>query len=64
MRIIEVTNRHRNDFHWVGQCEHCDHVEKYGDGYADNFYCTQVVPGRYCPECGRNSHGDVEDPTP
>jgi hypothetical protein len=57
MRIIEVTNRYRNDFHWKGECEHCQHVEHYGDGYADHYYCQQVVPGRYCPQCGLNSHG-------
>lgn len=58
MRIKEVTWRHRNDFHFTAECEHCQHVAKYGDGYADHFYCTQVVPNRYCPECGKNSYGN------
>lgn len=59
MRIKEVTWRHRNDFRFTAECEHCQHVASYGDGYADHFYCTQVVPNRYCPECGLNSYGNA-----
>lgn len=58
MRITEVTWRHRNDFHFKAQCEHCSHIAKYADGYADHFYCTQVVPNRHCPECNLNSYGN------
>ena len=58
MRLDEITFRHRNDFHWIGQCESCGHRERYGDGYADAFYCQRVIPGRYCPACGRNSLGE------
>lgn len=58
MKIVEVPFRNRNDFHWVGECESCGHRQKYQDGYADSFYCTQVVPGRFCSECGLNSHGE------
>lgn len=57
MRIQEVTWRHRNDFHYIAACEHCSHEVKYADGYADNFYCTQVVPNRSCPKCGLNTYG-------
>ena len=57
MRIKEITWRHRNDFHYTAECEHCGNVDKYGDGYADNFYCTQVVPNRHCCDCGLNSYG-------
>jgi len=66
MRIQEITWRYRNDFHFTAQCEHCGHATKYGDGYADNYYCTQVVPNRYCPECGLNFHGRKHEqfPTP
>ncbi len=60
MRIKEITSRYRNDFHWKGECEHCQHVERYGDGYADEFYCLRVVPARHCPKCGRNSYGETE----
>lgn len=58
MRIERITWRHRNDFHWIGRCEHCDHEESYGDGYADEFYCLNVVPARFCPECDTNSVGE------
>jgi hypothetical protein len=58
MRIVEITQRYRNDFHWIGECENCGHRERYGDGYADNFYCTRVVPSRHCEKCGMNSRGE------
>jgi hypothetical protein len=61
MQIVEVTHRVRNDFHWIGQCRHCGHRERYGDGYADHYYCTQVAPGRYCPDCGMNCFGEKEE---
>ena len=59
MRIEKIIQRHRNDFHWLGKCEHCGKEERYGDGYADDFYCLRVVPGRHCPSCGLNSHGEA-----
>ena len=60
MRIKEITYRHRNDFHYIAECEHCGKEEIYGDGYADHFYCTRVVPeGRFCPSCERNSYGQT-----
>ena len=61
MELIKVLSRHRNDFTWEGKCRHCKHVCKWGDGYADHYYCTQVVPGRHCPECGLNCHGEKID---
>lgn len=75
MHIKEITYRHRNDFHYLAKCEHCGHEVKYGDGYADDFYCTRVIPeGRFCPNCERNSYGltntewsehqKVTEPTP
>jgi hypothetical protein len=62
MRLVEVTWRHRNDFHWKGECESCGHITHYGDGYADHFYCTKVIPDRHCEKCGFNSLGHKEDP--
>lgn len=62
MRIKEIISRYRNDFGWIGKCEHCEHEERYGDGYADEYYCLHVVPGRYCPQCGLNSHGNKAEP--
>lgn len=52
MEIHEITFRNRNDFHWKGRCENCEHIERYGDGYADAFYCQEVVPNRECEKCG------------
>lgn len=60
MRIGEITWRHRNDFHWIGECS-CGHREKYGDGYDDQFYCTKVVPARHCPKCGLNEYGKPQE---
>lgn len=56
MRIVEITRRYHNDFHWIGRCEWCDHREHYGDGYADHFYCMEVVPNRVCDNCGSTSY--------
>ncbi len=61
MRIKEITFRHRNDFHWIGQCEFCGHTERYGDGYADAFYCLCVIPDRSCSNCGRRSAGPLPE---
>lgn len=63
MRIHEITRRHRNDFHWIGECEHCGHKEHQGDGYADSFYCLTIVPHRHCSECGKNSYGETQETT-
>lgn len=57
MRLKEITSQHRNDFHWIGECEHCGKTKRYGDGYADDFYCLRVIPARHCSECGLNSYG-------
>jgi len=59
MELREVLSRHRNDFSWLGQCRHCAHIERYGDGYADAFYCQRVVPERHCPNCGLNCYGEM-----
>lgn len=65
MELLEVTWRHRNDFHWQGRCRHCSHTERYRDGYADAFYCRRVVPERHCPACGLNCYGaPVNPPSP
>lgn len=61
MRIHEVTYRNRNDFHWIGNCEHCGKNAKYGDGYADEYYCQVVVPARHCLHCKKNSYGETAD---
>ena len=52
MRIKEVTWRHRNDFHFITQCESCGYEYERRDGYADEYFCLHVVPGQACPKCG------------
>jgi hypothetical protein len=61
MELVKITRRHRNDFHWIGRCRWCGHEERYGDGYADEFYCLKVVPHRHCSECGKNCYGETHD---
>lgn len=58
MKIDQIVSRHRNDFVWIGKCRHCGHTCRYGDGYADRYYCTEVAPARHCPKCGLNCAGE------
>lgn len=60
MHIAEITWQHRNDFHFICECEFCGHRYKRGDGYADAFFCHRVVPGQHCPKCGLNARGEKE----
>lgn len=60
MRIERVTWRYKNDFHWLGRCEHCGVATQFGDGYADEYYCLVVVPNRACPECGKSTMGELK----
>lgn len=61
MKMIETKNHYRNDYHWLGECEACGHQHWWRDGYADDYYVNRVAPGRHCPECGLNSHGQPRD---
>lgn len=61
MRIIEIISRHRNDFHFVAHCRHCDKRSRHGDGYADAFYQERVFPHRHCEHCGLNEYGEKWD---
>jgi hypothetical protein len=58
MHIAKVTFRHRNDFHFIAACRHCEKTSKWGDGYADSFYQQKVFPARHCPHCGLNEAGE------
>lgn len=64
MRIVEVTYRNRNDFHFVAHCPHCSKKSRHGDGYADHYYQTQVFPARHCKHCGLNEYGDIAATAP
>ena len=61
MHIVEVTSRHRNDFHFVAYCRHCGKKSHHGDGYADAFYHQQVFPHRCCERCDLNEFGETHD---
>ena len=56
MRISKITFRHRNDFYYDATCK-CGHTSSWKDGYADDYYCSRVVPARACPKCGLNEYG-------
>jgi hypothetical protein len=58
MHIIEVTHRHRNDFHFIAYCRHCNKKSKHGDGYADHYYQAVVFPHRHCEHCGMDEYGE------
>lgn len=57
MKIKEITFEHRNDFHWLGECEHCGHTRTCRTGYDDANYHDNVIPAMHCVECGKNSRG-------
>lgn len=59
MFIKTVLSRIRNDFVFISACEHCRYEHRRHDGYADAYFCTQVVPGQACPKCGKNSAGEL-----
>ena len=61
MYIKEVTYRNRNDFKFIAFCRHCLTQTRYGDGYADHYYQTKVLPARHCPNCGKNECGDAAE---
>lgn len=59
MRIETITFRSRNDFKFIASCRHCGKDSRHGDGYADEFYCVRVLPGRHCEHCGLNEAGEA-----
>ena len=60
MKLIEITNQHRNDFTGVLQCEHCNAKQKLTTGYDDANYHNNVIPSFHCPECGKNRAGETK----
>lgn len=63
MHIQELISRHRNDFHFICACRHCGHAFRRGDGYADSYFQTVVVPNQHCPNCGLNEHRETSSET-
>lgn len=60
MKILKITNEHRNDFSADMKCEHCGAIKHITDGYHDNFYHTRVIPAMYCHSCGKNREGNIK----
>jgi hypothetical protein len=60
MKIKTILTGHRNDFSAIIECEHCLSTAHLATGYHDNFYHTQVLPSMFCPVCGKNRRGQIE----
>jgi Zn ribbon nucleic-acid-binding protein len=58
MRIQEMTNQSRFDFHAIMVCEHCGNTNKLTTGYDDSFYHNNVIPAMTCVKCGLNRAGE------
>jgi transcription elongation factor Elf1 len=54
MKIKEITNQNRRDFHAVYVCEHCGHEEK-GSGYDDANFHQNIIPAMKCKACGKSA---------
>jgi len=54
MRIKEIIDQSRRDFHAIYECEHCGATKK-GRGYDDANYYQNVIPTMPCPECGKTA---------
>ena len=53
MKIKKITYQHRNDFHALLECEHCQHVQELKTGYDDAYYHQKVLPAMECKSCGK-----------
>lgn len=61
MKIQRIISERRNDFSAIMVCEHCGREAENRTGYHDNYYHTQVIPGMFCPACGKNREGKVDE---
>lgn len=57
MKIKKLHHQHRRDFRATYECEHCKHTEDM-DGYDDENFHVNVIPGMKCKECGKTSPED------
>ena len=48
MHIKAILSQHRRDFTALYECGHCGHT------HDDDHFHQNVVPGRACPQCGKN----------
>jgi ssDNA-binding Zn-finger/Zn-ribbon topoisomerase 1 len=61
MKIHKIESEYGNDFYATYECEHCGHVTAKKPGYHDQYFHTQVIPGQWCPECGKNRAGAIKE---
>lgn len=60
MTVIKIYDFHRNDCTMDCQCEHCGKVEVDKYAYNDSNYIHNVVPARFCPNCGLNTKRELK----
>ena len=63
MKIKQYGNTYNNDFYATYECEHCGHVTGSLAGYNDSYFHNHVIPGRFCPSCGKNRAGETQPKT-
>ncbi len=61
MKIKEWLDQIRNDFWCTYECEHCGHETGKSSGYNDANFHDNVIPAKYCPECGLNREGKAQN---
>lgn len=54
MKIKEIIDQNRRDFHAIYICEGCGH-EQTAAGYDDNYFHQEVIPKMRCKACGKTS---------
>ena len=57
MKIKKIESQTRRDFYAIYECEHCGHTER-GDGYDDDYFHRNVIPGMQCKKCGKKAPSD------
>lgn len=63
MRIMKVHSRHRRDFTYDAECEHCGHVERRLSGYDDRNFHDNVVPALVCTACNKAAPDEPREVT-
>ena len=54
MKIKEIIYQHRRDFKAIYECDHCGQT-KNGNGYDDQYFHKNVIPGMVCDMCGKTA---------
>lgn len=61
MKIKKILDQINNDFWCIYECEHCSHETKKQSGYNDGYFHNNVIPAKYCPECGLNRAKETKE---